>query len=64
MTQRCCWSRYPNGWTLVISAGLWTALSIVMDVAVTRDLWRKRKRGDGRMDGTEDASRDDGASKR
>ena len=39
-------------------------LSVVTDMSVARDLWRKRERGDGGTDETGSASRDDGTSKR
>ena len=39
-------------------------LSVVTDVTAARDLWRKRKHGDGGLDETGSASRDDGTSKR
>ena len=39
-------------------------LSVVSDMSVVRDLWRKRGREDGGTDDTGSASRDNGTSKR
>ena len=39
-------------------------LSVVSDMSVVRDLWRKRGREDGGADDAESATRDNGTSKR